>query len=471
MVRNFVSVITGHWLSLVGAIVALVAVVLIVMLIGMHVMGFEGGPYLGILTYILLPMVFAIGLVLIPIGAWRRRKTDALARAHHEAPHAALPVIDLNNERTRGIVLASIVIGLVSTVLLAGATYKAVHVMETVAFCGTVCHTVMEPEHTAFQRSSHSKLTCADCHIGEGADWFVKSKISGSWQLISVAFNLYPRPVSSPVHNLRPARDTCEQCHWPTRHVGDKLRVSTQFADDENNTETKTVMMVKVGGQQGKASSGIHWHVDRGVQIRYLSDPSRKTIYDVEATTPDGKKRLYKTEAKPEGATEWRTMDCVDCHNRPSHTFQPAGKEINSAMEDGRIDKTLPFIKREGMRVLTEGKYASKEEARAGIAREIDAFYKAKYAELSASKAPQIAAAAAALGDIYSWNVFPKMNVTWGTYTNHLGHSDESPGCFRCHDKKHVAEDGAKVSGGCKTCHTLLADDEPNPEILSTLKP
>jgi hypothetical protein len=418
----------------------------------------------------LLPMLFAVGLVLIPIGVWRKRKIDAAAAAHHQTLAPGLPIIDLNNERTRGLVLASVLVGLLSMVLLAGATYKGVHEMESVAFCGTVCHTVMEPEHTAFQRSSHSKLTCADCHIGAGADWFVKSKISGSWQMVSVALNLYPTPIPSPVHSLRPARDTCEQCHWPTRHVGDTLKVKTKFADDEANSMTKTVLMMKVGGQQGGKSSGIHWHVDRGVQIRYLSDPNRQEIYDVEMTTADGKVRTFKTKAKPTGPTDWRQMDCVDCHNRPSHTFKPASVEIDNALEDGRIDKTLPFIKREGLRVL-DGKYASKEEAQAGIAREVETFYKTKYADLATSKATTIAAASKALGDIYSWNVFPKMKVTWGTYKSNLGHEDDA-GCFRCHDKQHVTADGSeKIGGGCKTCHTLLAEDEADPEILKTLRP
>ena len=471
MIRNFVSVIAGHWLSLVGALIAMAALVLMLTLIGIQISGFQGGAYLGILTYMLLPAAFAFGLILIPLGVWRRRKVAAAAAAKHKTAPAGLPVIDLNNERTRSIVLASLVVGLLSTVLLAGVTYKGVHEMESVAFCGTVCHTVMQPEHTAFQRSSHSKITCADCHIGAGADWFVKSKITGSWQMVSVAFGLYPTPIGSPVHSLRPARDTCEQCHWPTRHVGDTLKIKTSYGVDEANSETKTVLMMKVGGQQGTASTGIHWHVDRGVTIRYLSDASRENIFDIEMTAADGTKKTFKTDAKPEGKTEWRTMDCVDCHNRPAHTFQPAAKEVNTAMESGRIDKSLPFIKREGMRVLTTGKYVSHEEARAGIAREIETFYKTKYAELATTKAKEIAAAGTALGDIYAWNVFPKMKVTWDTYTNHLGHTDESPGCMRCHDKKHVAEGGAKVSGSCKICHAVLADDEANPEILKTLKP
>jgi hypothetical protein len=471
MVRNLVSVIAGHWLSLVGAIIALAALVMMLTLIGIQLSGFSGGAYLGILTYMLLPMAFALGLVLVPLGVWRRRKLTAVAMAHHETPPPALPVIDLNNERTRGIVLASVVVGLLSTVLLAGVTYKGVHEMESVAFCGTVCHTVMQPEHTAFQRSSHSKITCADCHIGAGADWFVKSKITGSWQMVSVAFGLYPTPIGTPVHSLRPARDTCEQCHWPTRHVGDTLKIKTNFASDEANAETKTVLLMKVGGQQGSTSSGIHWHVDRGVSIRFLTDRSRQNVFDIEMSTADGKKKSFKTNAKPEGPTEWRSMDCVDCHNRPAHTFQPANKEVNAAMESGRIDKTLPFVKKEALRVLTEGKFASHEAARAGIVSDLTNFYKTRYPEVATAKAAQIAAAGAALGDIYAWNVFPKMKVTWGTYANHLGHSEESPGCLRCHDKKHVSEDGGKVSGSCKTCHAVLADDEPNPDVLKVLKP
>ena len=470
MVQNFVSVVTRHWVSLVGSIIALVALIMILLLIGLQLIGFDGGAYLGIVTYMLLPMVFGFGLVLIPVGVWLRRKQEAAAAAHHEAAPRTLPIIDLNNERTRGLLIVSVLVGIISTVLIAGDTVKGIKEMETVAFCGTVCHTVMEPEHVAFQRSPHSKITCADCHIGAGADWFVKSKISGSWQLVSVAFNLYPTPVTSPVHDLRPARETCEQCHWPTKHVGDTLRVKTKYADDEANTETKTVLVMKVGGRQGSASTGIHWHVDRGVQIRFLTDPSRQQVYDIEMTTPAGKK-VFKSEAAPEGPTEWRTMDCVDCHNRPSHTFYPADKEVNNAMEDGRIDKALPFVKRESMRVLTEGQYASKEEAKTGIANEVANFYKTNYAELATSKSAEINAAGAALGDIYSWNVFPKMKVTWGTHKNNLGHSEEAPGCFRCHNKQHVSAEGEKIGAKCKTCHAVLADEEENPEILQAIKP
>jgi hypothetical protein len=469
VIQNFISLVTRHWVSMLGSVIALAVAVLMTLLFGMELIGFKGGPYIGILTYLLLPMLFVLGLALIPVGVMRKRRMDADALAHHERP-PRLPVVDLNNQHTRSVVLASVAIGMISIVLIGSATYKGVEVMESVAFCGTVCHTVMQPEHTAFQRSSHSKLRCADCHIGHGADWFVKSKISGSWQMVSVALNLYPTPIATPVHSLRPARDTCEQCHWPTKHVGDKLQVRTKFAEDEANSVTKTVMLMKVGGQQGTGSTGIHWHVDRGVKIRYLSDASRQNIYDVELTSPDGKVQVFKTKEQPKGAVEWRSMDCVDCHNRPSHTFKMPAREIDDALADGRIDKALPFVKREGMRVLN-AKYESHEEAKAGIASELAGFYKAKFPELAASQAAAVTKAGQSLGEIYAWNVFPKMKVTWGTYKTNLGHDDEAPGCFRCHDKQHVTTEGNKITGSCKACHTVLADDEADPEILKKLKP
>jgi nitrate/TMAO reductase-like tetraheme cytochrome c subunit len=466
MIQSFISMVTRHWISMLGSVIALAVACLFILLFGMQLSGFKGGPYLGILTYLILPGIFVLGLALIPVGVLRQRHLDAVA---HAEGVPRLPVIDLNVQHTRNVIMASVVIGILSLVIVGTATYKGVEVMESVAFCGTVCHTVMQPEYTAFQRSPHSKLRCADCHIGAGADWFVKSKLSGSWQMVAVALNLYPRPIPSPVHNLRPARETCEECHWPTRQVGDKLQVKTRFGDDEQNSETKTVMLMKVGGQFGSSSIGIHWHVDRGVKIRFLSDPSRQKIYDVEMQK-DGKTTTFKTQAKAEGPTEWREMDCIDCHNRPAHTYRMPGYEVDVAMTDGRIDKTLPFVKREGVRVL-QAEYPSQEEARAGIAKEIDAFYKTNFANLAAEKAPAIQAAGKALGDIYSWNVFPKMKVTWGTYPNNLGHQDDFPGCWRCHDNKHVAEGGEKIGKKCTTCHVVLADDEKNPEILKQLKP
>jgi hypothetical protein len=462
MIRNYLSVITRSALAMVGTVIALVGFLVFVTLFLIQNLGFRGGPYLGIITYLLLPAVVMTGLVLVPVGVWRQTKKERAAAAGGQ-PLAALPVIDLNTPRTRKAMATFGVMALIGLVVLAVGTYKGVEYMESVEFCGTTCHTVMQPEYTAHQRSPHQRVACADCHIGPGADWFVKSKLSGSWQLIAVTFNLYPTPISTPVHNLRPARETCEQCHWPTKFVGDKMRVRVHYADDEKNTELHTVLMLKIGGQHGREASGIHWHVAQGTKIRYLSDLSREKIYDVEMTTADGKVKLFKTEAAPKDA-EWRQMDCVDCHNRPTHVYRQPAVEIDNSMEQGAIDKTLPFIKREGLRAV-QVDYPSQEAARQGIAADINGFYAKNYPDLAKSKAEAIAEAGKALGDVYCWNVFPAMKVTWDTYPNHIGHK-QSPGCFRCHDKKHATGDGEKIAKKCDTCHALLAEEEEDPAIL-----
>ncbi len=454
--KSFISVISRSRLSLLGAAIAAVALILFVTLFAMELLGFEGGPYLGILSYLMLPLLVVVGVLLMPLGVWRAKKREA--RGEKEPP---LPVIDFNKPQTRRALATFGLLSLVGVVVLAVGSFKAVHYMESVEFCGTACHTVMQPEYTAYLRSPHSRVACADCHIGSGADWFVKSKISGSWQLIAVTFNLYPTPSPTPVHNLRPARDTCEQCHFPGKFSGDRLKVRVHYSDDEPNTELHNVLLVKVGGQHGRNSSGIHWHVDPGVTIRYLSDPTRETIYDVEMTDKDGKKTVFKTKEQAPAGSEWRTMDCVDCHNRPTHIHRLPANEIDLALDQGTIDKSLPFIKREGVRAV-QVEYPSHDAARAGITRDIADFYAKNYPD---APKPAVEQAGKALGDIYSWNVFPAMKVTWGTYPNHIGHKD-SPGCFRCHDRKHKADDGAKISKDCDSCHTILAEDETDPAIL-----
>jgi hypothetical protein len=467
MVRHFLVSITRNGISLIGTAIAVAALVLIASLFVMEKLGFEGGPYLGILTYLILPMIFVSGLILIPIGSllWRRKAR----RMSGGEGTPMMPVFDLNVPKTRRWLLMFLVATMFNVVVLASATYKGVEVMESVEFCGTACHAVMEPEHTAHQRSPHSRVKCAGCHIGPGADWFVKSKLDGAWQLVSVALDLYPRPIPTPLHDLRPASDTCEQCHWPTKFVGDKLTVTKSYQEDEANTELTTALLLKVGGTGVSHSTGIHWHVDPDVAIRYRSDETREEIYQVEFTDADGTVTEYADRRAPEEGGVWRTMDCVDCHNRPSHIYQPPGSEIDLAIEGGLIDRSLPFVKRESLRII-DAEYASHEAARTAITEELGRFYTENYPAIAADRADAISAAAETLGDIYSVNVFPQMKVWWNTYPNHIGH-EESPGCYRCHDKKMRTSERVEITSECDACHTVLADREENPEIMTTLFP
>jgi hypothetical protein len=365
------------------------------------------------------------------------------------------------------------VLTVVNIVIISVATYKTVEVMDTTEFCGVACHSVMEPEHTAFQRGAHASVRCVDCHIGPGAGWFVRSKLSGAWQVVSVNLDLYPRPIPTPVHNLRPARDTCEQCHWPQKFVGDRLRVITHFANDEENTESKTVLLMRVGGLAGRVSEGIHWHVDPANTIRYRADESREEIYEIELMREDGEFERWFAPGADEGdglrRGIWRTMDCVDCHNRPSHTFRLPEAEIDLAIEKSHVPRDLPYVRREGLRLL-EATYADRDAARSAIAAGLTDFYAESYPEIASARRADIDAAADAIWEAWSANVFPRMKVDWGTYPNHIGH-ESSPGCFRCHDDVHQSASGRTISQDCETCHSLLAWDEVDPPILRTLKP
>ncbi|MBK7901606.1 MAG: NapC/NirT family cytochrome c [Proteobacteria bacterium] len=466
MIKHFFAAITGNIISLIGTLMMVVSLLFILALLVMQAMGFQGGAYLGIVTFVVLPMMFLAGTFTVPLGIWLKKRRDAKAAVEGK-PVGHLPVIDLNKESTRGVLLGFIALAVPVIALAAGLTFKAVHYMDSTEFCGMACHQVMEPEHTAFQRSPHVSVGCAGCHIGPGAQWFVKAKISGSWQLIAVALDLYPRPIPTPVHSLRPANGTCEQCHWPTKFVGERLKVRTHYAEDEANTEMKTALMVKVGGKQAGQSQGIHWHVDPNHQVRYRADPTREIMYEVELTdlAEGGTKKLFKGEEPAPEGTEWRTMDCVDCHNRASHIYRSPEFEVDLALEEGRIDRSLPYIRREGLRIITEKEYASHAEARDGIAAAVQAFYAQSYPDVAGT--PAVEQAGKALGDAYAWNNFPHMKVKWNTYPNHVGHQ-ESPGCFRCHDNKHKTDDGAKI-GKCSTCHNIVAEEESNSALLQEL--
>jgi len=291
-----------------------------------------------------------------------------------------------------------------------------------------------------------------------------------------VTLDIYPRPIETPLHELRPARDTCEQCHWPTKFVGDKLKIETVYDEDENNTELKNAILLKVGGLEGRASSGIHWHVNPDIEIRYRSDHERMEIYDIEMIAADGTTKTFVVDDAPEDQGEWRTMDCVDCHNRPTHIYRTPGEELDRLLANDKVSTELPYIRREGARIVEAADYETHEAGREGIATSLRAFYRDNYPELAVENSAAIETAAEALGDIYSWNVFPHMNVRWDTYPDHSGHPpirsrENAPGCFRCHNRDHKTAEGERISRSCNLCHTVLATREENPEILQQLNP
>lgn len=461
--RSFFAALTRHPLSLTGSAIATASAILFLVFFSLDTLGLHGHPYFGILAYLIVPALFVVGLLLIPIGVHRARRS---AKAGGE-----FPVLDFNHPSVRNRFLVFFALTVVNVVIVAVATYKAVEVMDTTEFCGKACHSVMAPEHTAFQRGAHASVRCVDCHIGPGAGWFVKSKLSGSWQLVSVTFDLYPTPIPTPVHNLRPARDTCEQCHWPQKFVGDKLKVLTKYKEDEGNTELKTVLLLRVGGIQGRESKGIHWHVDPANRIRYRSDETREEIYEVERTNGAGEvERWLAADAKEgEKATGgvWREMDCVDCHNRPTHAFDLPERAIDRALEEGRIARDLPWVKKTAVAIM-KADYPSREAAEQAIPQALADYYRKEQPQVFSARQADVAAAGAATRDAWLRNVFPAMKVTWGTHPNNIGHED-FPGCFRCHDDGHKDREGKAISQECEACHAILAMEETDPKILADL--
>jgi len=464
--RSVLQLLTRNIITLIGTALTTVSAIVFLSLFALDLLGFHSSPYIGIIVFVVLPGLFVIGLLLIPAGAWIDR-----VRRKGQVEERRLPIIDLNSPHFQNLLIIFLVVTALNLVIVSTGTYKAVEVMDSTDFCAKSCH-VMAPEFSVYSHSPHSRVGCVECHIGAGASWFVKSKLSGTSQLFAVVFNTYPRPIPTPVHNLRTARETCEQCHWPTKFVGDRLKILTHFTNDEKTKERKTVLLMNIGGTRGDKAQGIHWHVDPGIQIRYKSDLKREKIAEVELTR-NGKTKVYKLkssgEASSNGQPDWRTMDCVDCHNRPTHIYSLPAREVDAAIAAGRLDRELPFIRREAIQALSV-EYPSTAEARTGLTKAVKDFYAKTYPDVGTGRSAQVDAAVKTVQDIYESNVFPEMRIGWGTYPNFLGHQ-ETPGCFRCHDGEHLTDSGEKISKSCDRCHATLATEEENPEILQALYP
>ena len=427
-------------------------------------------PYIGILLFLILPGIFVLGLVLIPIGILLRRR-KLLAK---EELLEIYPAVDFRLPMVRRGFSIVIVATFLNVMIFGTASYRGVAYMDSTEFCGQTCHTVMEPEFAAYQGSPHSRVNCVECHIGPGAGWFVRSKLSGLRQVFAVTFKTYSRPIPSPVKYLRPARETCEQCHWPQRFTGDKFLTKTNYKDDEKNTAMTTAVLLKVGGRTWQGSVGIHGrHLDAGSRIRYISiDEQRQVIPVVYYTDDKGKTVEFvstdiKSTKEQLAKGENRAMDCIDCHNRPTHAFELPESAVDSRMSTGLISPDLPYIRKKAVELL-KADYPDRETAKSRIAEGVTSYYRTTFPEVYNTKRALVEQAADNVAGIYMRNVFPEMKVGWGVHPNNIGHND-FPGCFRCHDGSHTSADGQTITNDCSACHNLLAVQEENPKVLTDL--
>ncbi len=430
-------------ISLIGVAVTTAMAVVFLLLLTLEFIGQLTNPYAGLLVFVAVPFLFVMGLLLIPIGIWRQRRRVAAGHAPED-----WPVVDLRLPRTRAVILGVVLLTIVNVFIVSLAALGSIHHMESTEFCGQTCHTTMEPEWKAHQASPHAKVACVSCHVGPGASGFVEAKAAGTRQLWHVITNRVPTPVDAPVRSMPPARDTCLSCHTREAYDGDRLREIREYADDETSTETVTRLQVHVGGTT--PPSGIHWHVPQ--QIEYIAtDRQRQTIPYVKFTDRNGDVKEYMADGvTPEELArgERRTMDCLDCHNRPAHTFDPSPERaVDLAIADGQLPRTLPFARREAVAALKD-EYSSGEEAKLGIDTRL------RRAFASHGDDPALAPTVSAVQDIYARNVFPAMKVKWATYPNNIGHQFFN-GCFRCHDDNHKARDGTVIKQDCETCHAF----------------
>ena len=426
-------------------------------------------PYIGILVFLILPAIFVLGLLLIPLGIWLRRRS---LRGTGQLP-AVFPAVDLRLPVVRRTLEWVALATGVNLLIIGTASYRGVEYLDSTNFCGTTCH-VMLPENTAYHLSPHAHVACVDCHIGPGLPWMVRAKVTGLRQVYMVATHTYPRPIPSPVKDLRPASQTCEQCHWPGRFVGDKLLVRTSYTEDEKNTPQTDVVMLNVGGTNRQGVSGIHGHHLAGaVRIRYIStDPQRQTIPAVYYTDDQGKTTEFiSSDAKPTQKQldqgEHRVMDCLDCHNRPTHAFDLPENAVDKQMSLGHISPDLPFVKKKAVELLKVD-YPARDVAKQRITEELNKFYRISYPQIYETRRTLVQQAGDEVAAIYLRNIFPEMRVTWGVHPNNLGHND-SPGCFRCHDGSHTSADGQTITNDCSACHQVLAAGEENPKVLTDL--
>jgi nitrate/TMAO reductase-like tetraheme cytochrome c subunit len=462
--------------TILGVSLTTVSALLILTFIVVETFGELRNPYVGMFAYLVLPGFFVIGLLLIPIGMLlRRRRLIKLGTSDEEL--SKYPRLDFNDPKLRRVAAVFLVLTGVNAVILGSTSFLAVEQTETVEFCGETCHSVMQPEFTAYQDSPHSRVACVECHIGPGASWFVRSKVDGLRQVWQTMMNTYHRPIETPLRTLRPARETCEECHWPSKHHGDKLRVFARFGTDEANSPSYTAMLLKTGG--GSLDLGTHggihwWHIYSDNRIRYVSgDERREEIVWVELTTPDGEVRTYTRDGDElppaeELEANARIMDCIDCHNRQTHLFQTPAKSIDNVLERNPEFRDLPYYKRQAVHSI-EADHPSHGEGVAEVRQSLINYYQREYPDVWSARSEVVQQAADAAALIYGRTNFPGMNTGWETHPNHIGH-DDFPGCWRCHDDELATEDGEHVIPmECDNCHVFLVEDAETPPDIAEL--
>jgi len=460
--RLFLRGLATNWVGALGAVLTTSAFLLFLFVLALQLLGVITNAYVGLISYLLLPALFLLGLALVPWG-WHlyRRRTGRPTRELLDERFA--PELTRTGPFGSGLLGLVLLLTLVNLFFLGAGGARILHFMDEPRFCGTACHQVMHPEWITYQRSPHAHVKCVECHVGEGADALIDAKINGLWQVISATFDLYERPIPTPVHTLRPARETCEQCHWPDVFYGDRFQFRTRYGFDRASTPEYTTLLLHVGSGAQPEKRTIHWHVASENEVRYRADSAREEMQWVEVRRADGSYHRYtRRDVQQTGeAAAVRALDCVDCHNRVTHIYEDPEVAVDRRMHSLPLDRRLPFLKREGLGLLLAG-WGSKTQAYAGIERGLSGYYARFQRRETDGLQPEIARAVDALQDAYRRNIHPRMQVGWNPYPDHRGHAGGG-GCFRCHNRELVDAAGKSIGYDCTRCHGILALESTTP--------
>lgn len=462
--QNFLKGLAVTWWGKAGVILTTSSFITFLLFEAAHTAGLINNAYIGLITYLLFPALFIIGLVLIPIGWYKYRKMRGLSTKQLLAEKFSRDDVQARSFGSR-IFLTILVFTLINVAFITAAGMRMLHFMDQAHFCGTACHTVMNPEWVTYQQSPHARVKCVECHVGEGVGALIDSKINGTRQMILAAFHAYNTPIPTPVHQLRPARETCEKCHWPEKFYGRKIRTHVQYQPDSLSSPLYNTLILKIDTGSKDEKAGIHWHIGAQNTVRFTSvDDEQEQMITVEVLQQDSSWKSYSNKRlanRQVAFKKTRTMDCVDCHNRATHIYQDAEKAVDELIRSGKIDRSLPYIKQQALAALT-GNYPSQEAAMQGIEQHLNSFYVRQNPALAQQQQPQWATAIAELQNNYNRNIHHQMKIEWGSYPSHLNHANGG-GCFRCHSQDMQAEDGSFIHNECTLCHSFLAYEEQQP--------
>jgi hypothetical protein len=445
-------------ISYFGGLIILISLALIVLFLLLSFGLKAPSPYIGIFTYMIFPVFLALGVLIFLLGMIREVRRRRRLGAAQAPPY---PKLDLNEPRQRKRFTMALLGACLILILLAFVGYNAYLFTDSNTFCGRLCHSVMRPEYTAYLNGPHARVRCVECHVGSGVSWYVKSKVSGMPQVLAVLFRTYSRPIPVPLTNLRPARETCEECHWPEKFYGAQLMQNPYFRYNEKNSPEQISLLIRTGGGTPNLgeNAGIHWHMAIGNRVEFrATGADLQEIPWMRVVSPDGTVMIYKdkeSKLSDQGLEKLPVhyMDCMDCHNRPSHVFLPPETAVDQAMAGRNISPQLPWIKKVAMDVLVR-EYSDAAQAAHQIRQLIESYYAQNFPDVLKKKKAEVDQAAATLVTIYNRNVFPEMRVNWTTYPNNIGHRNW-PGCFRCHGSRHVNQQGKALTSDCPICHTI----------------